>query len=181
MCDIQETELWDVYDADRIRTGRTVARGSAAADAAGVYHMVIHVCIFNARDEMLIQQRQPFKRGWSNLWDVTVGGSAVGGDSSRAAAERELFEELGLRMDFEHARPAFTINFDNGFDDFYLAETEVDLLALTLQYEEVQRVKWASKAEIFRMMESGEFIPYHTGLIEMCFAMRGQTGAIRQG
>ena len=48
---------------------------------------------------MLIQRRQPFKRGWSNLWDITVGGNAIAGDSSRSAAERETRAELGLSLD----------------------------------------------------------------------------------
>ena len=87
-------ELWDVYDKDRVKTGETMERGSAFAD--GAYHLVVHVCIFNSKGEMLIQQRQPFKEGWPNLWDLTVGGSAVAGESSGEAAKRELFEEIGI-------------------------------------------------------------------------------------
>ena len=73
-------ELWDVYDKDRIKTGKTMVRGAEFEPDS--YHMVVHVCIFNSKGEMLIQQRQPFKEGFPNLWDVTVGGSATMGDSS---------------------------------------------------------------------------------------------------
>ena len=52
-------ELWDVLDRDRRLTGRTMRRGDEMA--AGDYHLVVHVCLFNAAGEMLIQQRQPFK------------------------------------------------------------------------------------------------------------------------
>ena len=48
-------------------------RGEPMKD--GDYHLVVHICIFNTDGKMLIQQRQPFKDGWSNLWDITVGGS----------------------------------------------------------------------------------------------------------
>ena len=68
-------ELWEVYDKDRQKKGRTMVRGGKIA--ANDYHLVVHICIFNSKGEMLIQQRQPFKHGWSNLWDVTVGGSAL--------------------------------------------------------------------------------------------------------
>ncbi len=170
-------ELWDVYDKDRSKTGKTMVRGEEFAE--GCYHMVVHVCIFNAKGEMLIQQRQPFKEGWPDMWDVTVGGSAVSGESSQDAIERELFEEIGLRYDFQKIRPQLTINFDKGFNDIYLIEREVDLDSLCLQPEEVQRVKWASQEEIFRMMESGEFIPYYEPLLQLLFEMRKGYGTIR--
>ena len=58
----------------------------------GTCRLVVHICLFNARGEMLIQQRQSFKSGWSNFWDVTVGGSAVAGegkpDRGRARSTR---------------------------------------------------------------------------------------------
>lgn len=70
-------ELWDVYDENRVKTGRTLERGKPEKIQKGEYRMVVHVCIFNSKGEMLIQQRQPFKRSWSGKWDLTVGGSAV--------------------------------------------------------------------------------------------------------
>ena len=63
-------ELWDVYNYDRTKSGRTMVRGDKME--GGAYHLVVHACIFNSRGEMLIQQRQPFKQGWSNMWDITV-------------------------------------------------------------------------------------------------------------
>ena len=53
---------------------------------------------------MLIQHRQPFKSGWSDLWDITVGGSAVSGDTSQTAAEREVLEEIGYKLDLSNIR-----------------------------------------------------------------------------
>lgn len=109
---------------------------------------------------MLIQQRQPFKEGWNNMWDLTVGGSAVAGDTSSQAAEREVFEELGLKIDLSDVRPDFTITFPTGFDDYYLIRKDVELSELVLQETEVQRARWADKEEILKMQEEGTFIPY---------------------
>jgi isopentenyldiphosphate isomerase len=167
-------ELWDVYDINRNKTNKTMVRGEPFEKDN--YHLVVHVCVFNSNGEMLIQQRQPFKKGWSNMWDITVGGSAIKGETSQSAAERELFEEIGLRVDFKNIRPHITINFDNGFDDVYLIEQEADINELSLQYEEVQKVKWACKEEIFSMIESGEFIPYYQSLIQLFFDTRKQYG-----
>ena len=171
-------ELWDVYDKDRIKTGSEIERGGILE--TGEYHLVVHVCIFNSKNEMLIQQRQPFKEGWPNMWDITAGGHSVAGESSSLAAERELFEEIGCKMDFSNMRPRFTVNFEEGFDDYYLVEVEEDKIEiddLSLQYEEVQQVKWASKDEIFHMIDQGDFISYHKSLIEMCFDMKSRHGA----
>lgn len=171
-------EQWDLYDQYRYKIGKLATRGDELAK--GEFHNVIHVCIFNSKGEMLIQQRQPFKQGWSNLWDITCGGSAVAGDTSQQAASRELLEELGIHYNFDNMRPQFTINFKRGFDDYYLIELDVDLSELTLQPEEVQAVKWASQEVIFEMMESGEFIPYYKSIIGFIFEGRHQYGSIRQ-
>jgi len=163
-------ELFDLYTADREKTDQTMVRGDPTPE--GFYRLVVHVCIFNPEGQMLIQQRQPFKRGWSNLWDITVGGSAVSGDSSRSAAERETFEELGLPIDLSDIRPTLTIYWEHGFDDYYVLTRSVDLNTLHLQYEEVQAVRWASKEEILQMIDSGLFIPYEKSLIELLFFRR---------
>ena len=130
-------ELWDLYTKDKEKTGRTHQRGLPMPE--NYYRLAIHVCIFNSKNQLLIQQRQPFKKGWPNMWDVTVGGSAVAGDSSTQAAERELFEELGLKLDLSGERPFLTMNFSGGFDDFYIIEQEIDLAGLRLQPEEVRQ------------------------------------------
>ena len=168
-------EQWNLYDLDRIPTGEIHERGKPMP--AGRYHMVVHVVIFNAKGEMLIQQRQPFKEGWPNLWDITVGGSAVAGDNSRTAAQRETLEEIGLAIDLTDALPKLTIPFDVGFDDIYTLVMDVDLTALTLQESEVQAVRWASEAEVLQMLEDGRFIPYHRAFIELLFALRDSRGA----
>lgn len=167
-------ELWDVYLEDRTKTERTIVRGEKFQN--GEFHLVVHACIFNKKGQMLIQQRQPFKTGWSNMWDVTVGGSAVQGDTSQTAIMREMKEEIGLDIDLQNVRPHMTINFDVGFDDVYLIEKEIDSSKLILQKEEVQAVKWATKEEIIKMIDEGVFIPYYKSLIELFFESRFHYG-----
>lgn len=168
-------EEWDLYDRDRIKTGKTVKKGDRFE--ANEFHLAIHICIINAEGLMLIQQRQPFKEGWPNMWDLTVGGSAGTGESSHQAAERELFEEIGYRVDLSNQRPIFTINFTRGFDDYYVIEANPKLELLQLQSSEVQNVKWASKTEILTLIDGGDFIPYHPSVINMIFDIRKASGA----
>ncbi len=110
------------------------------------------------------------------MWDITVGGSALSGESSQTAIERELFEEIGLKIDLQDAQPHLTINFNEGFDDVYLIEKEININDLVLQYEEVQGVKWAALEEINKMIDDGVFIPYYKSLIQLFFDMRKQYG-----
>ncbi len=168
----KDDELWDAYDADRNLTGETLRRGDPVPE--GRYHLVIHVCIFNKKNELLVQQRQPWKKGWPNMWDVSVGGSAVCGDDSRTAAMREVREELGISMDLTKMRPRFSINFPRGFDDFYLVEQEVDTDTLKLQEEEVRAARWVSREEALHMVDTGEMIPYF--FLEQLFDMHSGYG-----
>lgn len=165
-------ETRDIYNIDRLPTGRTAVRGEPIPD--GAYHMVIHVCIFNSEGKMLIQKRQPTKKGFPNMWDVSCGGCSIKGETSRETVHRELKEELGLDLDFENVRSSLTVNFDHGFDDFYLVNADVELSSLKLQAEEVQTAKWASMEEIFAMIDSGCFIPFFKSFIHLLFDIRNK-------
>ena len=103
--------------------------------------------------------------------------STVTGESSQQAAGRELFEELGLRLDLENTRPHLTINDINCFCDIYLLEHEIDIDSLTLQYEKVQAVKWASREEVISLLETNQFITYYKSFIELLFDSRKKYGS----
>ena len=173
-------EHMDLYTEDRQKTGKTMVRETTMPE--GMYRLVVHLCIFGNDGRLLIQQRQPFKHGWPNLWDISMGGAAQAGDTSQEAAEREVREELGLSIDLKGTLPSFTVSFGEGFDDFYIVTRDVDLSALRLQPEEVQAVRWAEKEEILSMIRDGTFIPYHETLIDMMFYYRNHRGThIRPG
>ena len=169
-------ELWDVYDENRIKTGRTLERGNYEKIQKGDYRMVVHVCIFDSNGKMLIQQRQPFKRSWSGMWDLTAGGSAVSGDTSLSAAVRETSEEVGVTLAPDELRRVLTIQTECVFDDIYVVQKDLDETALKLQTEEVAQVKWASADEIKAMIREKIFIPYHESLIDLLFFMKDHDG-----
>lgn len=168
-------ELLDLYTDERIRTGMTADRSRPIPE--GFYVQVVHICVFDTKGRMLIQQRQPFKKGWPGMWGVSVGGCAVAGETSRNAAERETLEELGLEIDLSNDRAAVTVNFDHGFDDYYVLSKEPDLSMLKLQPEEVQAVRWADEHEILKMIDEGIFIPYEKSLITLLFTRRNNRSA----
>ena len=163
-------EWLDLYDEQRRPTGGRMARGGYPPE--GSYFTVVHLCLFDARGRMLIQQRQSGKREYPDLWDVTAGGAVQSGETSVEAAHRELLEELGLDLDLTGQRPYLTVNFPGGFDDVFLLEGEADAAALRLQQEEVQDARWATLEEIQAMRRRGEFVPYYPSYLPTLFEMR---------
>ena len=162
-------ELWDLYDKNRVKTGETAVRGGDPIPE-GRYHIVVHAAVFNDRGEMLIQRRQPWKDVFPGLWDISVGGSAVAGEDAPLACFRELDEEVGLSLDgIRNGRAVFTVNFGNGFDDYFVDHWNGDPASLTLQESEVRAVRFASREEIAEMTAAGTSIPYHPGLMDLLF------------
>ena len=163
-------ELWDIYDIDRQPTGGTGVRGEALG--SGEYHMAVHIGIFNSEGKLLIQRRCLQKDTFPGAWDISVGGSALKGETSRQAMHRELLEELGVDIDFSDIRPKLTVNFEHGFDDYYLICRDIDLAGLKLQEEEVMDARWADLDEILGIMDRGEFLPYMKSFIRLLFDMK---------
>lgn len=162
-------EKWSLRDRNRIVTGETMIRGDKIPE--GRYHLVVHCACF-CGNRMLIQKRQPFKEGWSGKWDITVGGSAIEGEDSSTAIQRELEEEVGIYHVFTGI-PAMTVSFGRGFDDIWIIERDdIDITALTLQESEVEKVAWATKDEILEMIRTKEFISYAPAFIEMLYHLK---------
>lgn len=161
-------EYLDLYDVNKTRTGETIARGTKVPD--GRYRLVVRVIIFNSKGQMLIQQRANDRNSYPNKWDFSVGGSVESGETSSEGAERELLEELGLKVNLSGKLANFTINFEQGFDDFYIINYDINAEDIVFQKEEVQAVKWAERDEIIAMIRSGEFIGFRESLVDMLFS-----------
>lgn len=170
-------EIFDLYDQNRQKTNKTIERGQPCPD--GLCRLVVHLCIFNKKGELLIQQRQSTKKSWPNMWDVTLGGCAIKGETSKQAIERELYEELGIKHDFSGERAYLTINFKNGYDDFYIIQKDVKLKDIKFIDDEVQNVKWATKDEILKKLDNKEFVQYYPSFINALFEMRARRGVFK--
>ncbi len=162
-------ELFDLLDSNRRPTGETIVRGNRLPE--GRYHVSVHVAIFNERGEMLIQQRQPWKESYPDMWDVSVGGSVIAGETSHEAAIREVREELGIEISPD-LRPILSTPFHDGFDDMFTLTMPLELSALTLQAEEVKDARFASLDGIYALLDAGSFIPYRKEYLALLFALK---------
>lgn len=60
-------KLWDIYDINKIKTGRTVERGLYKLKK-GEYHIVVTGIIMNSKNEILITKRAKHKR-FGLMWE----------------------------------------------------------------------------------------------------------------
>lgn len=171
-------ELVDLYNEDRIPLGKTEDRQvQRTRNTPGEYRIVVHVCIFNSCGEMLLQQRSMEKAAFPGLWDVSAAGGVNAGETSRQGAEREVREELGYALDLTGVRPSVTVNYEGGFDDFYLVvRDDLRTETLTLQEEEVADVRWASEEEVLYLLAEGRFLPYPASFLRFVYEMRDTFG-----
>ena len=162
-------ELWDCYDKNQVtQKDILLVRGKPIQD--GQYHLVVHACLFNNNNEMLIQKRQANKNIFPGLWDFSVGGSALTGENIHQAMQRETREEIGLELNFSLVQPAMMMTFDHGFDYYFVGKIRESIEELKIQKEEVQEVCFASLESIEKLLEEKKFVPYKKSFVELLFA-----------
>lgn len=150
-----EDELWDVYDMEGRKTGRTHRRGEPLQP--GDRHLCVHVWVQNAAGEYLITKRNA-RKSMGGLWECT-GGCVTAGEESLPAALREVKEETGLKLD--PARAELLLCWEGEFFlcDVYRFRQDFTLSALTLQEGETDEARAADEAAIRTMSAAGEFVP----------------------
>jgi len=62
----------------------------------GMLHPVVHLHVFNNKNEFFLQKRPLNKKVQPGKWDTAVGGHISYGDSLEEGLKRETFEELGI-------------------------------------------------------------------------------------
>ena len=105
---------------------------------------------------MLITKRHPDKKA-GGQWEF-VGGGVLAGETTSIAAVREVWEEIGVRLNKAELCCLETYAKKNYFLDVYLVRKDIDLAETRLEPMEVVDIRWADDAEIERMIETGEMV-----------------------
>lgn len=148
-------ELWDIYDENRVATGKTHVRGVPMGE--GEYHLVADVWTVNERQEVLLTRRHPDKP-YGLMWECT-GGSVLSGETSVEGALRELFEETGIRAKEEQLLLIHSIRQKERFVDTYITRQNVVLKDITIQLEEVVEARFVPFDELTEMWKQGIVVP----------------------
>ena len=94
-------ELLPLVDANGQVIGKAL-RSQCHSDCT-LLHPVVHLHVFNVKNELYLQKRSMSKRIQPGKWDTAVGGHIAYGEEVLTALGREAREEIGL-TDFEPVR-----------------------------------------------------------------------------
>lgn len=76
----------------------------AVVHARGLWHRAVHIFVFNAAGDTFLQKRSLAKDSSPGLWTVACSGHVDAGEDYDTAAQRELGEEIGVRLPAPPAR-----------------------------------------------------------------------------
>jgi isopentenyldiphosphate isomerase len=122
----------------------------------GLYHRLVRVLLFNNKGEVLLQWRSATEDTFPNTWDQSAGGHVDANEDYEIVAYRELEEELGVKDVKLTLLGKFYTEGNIGekiikrFNTIFKADYTGDFI---LQEEEVEKVKWFSKEELFKEIE----------------------------
>lgn len=152
-------EYFDVLNEEGNYTGKVESREKCHKE--GLWHKAVVVFIINSKEQVLLQRRSTNKKLWPNMWDVTAGGHVLAGEFGFQTIIRETKEELGIELDksemiFLGSSRSSNVKGDiinNHFNEYYIANKDIDETKLKLQEEEVSEVKWIDKNEIIEKIK----------------------------
>ena len=151
------SEIWDIYDRNKNKTGRFHKRGLPLNKDD--YHIIIHAWVVNSNDEVIITKRHESKRICPNMLECTEG-SILAGESSVEGAVRELEEEIGLSFKKEEAvfLTSFVLEESNTIVDSFMFRRDVKIEDLVLQENEVSDVLIVNREKYLEMCKKGDII-----------------------
>ena len=159
----ENREIWDLFDRGGNRTGETFVRGfgNFRNIPEGRYHLVVDLLVIHTDGTFLLTKRSETKDVYPGYWEASAGGSAVSGEEPLQAAERELYEETGLRADsLELVGVSFREN-SHGLYYSYLAKVSGDKDRIVLQDGETTDYKWVDRTGFLSYVDSAEAMTAH--------------------
>jgi mutator protein MutT len=158
-------EFWDIYDKDKRKTGKTVARGDVLNDDE--YHLIVFGIICNSNNEFIISKRA-VNKSYPETWEFT-GGAVICGESSHEAILREVKEELGIKLNSKGILVgSFVTEARNSYyADVWYFEEDIDISLIKCQFSEVIEAKLVDKQVIDKLNEEGFFMPGNNKVYEI--------------
>ncbi len=157
-------EYWDIYDANKKKTGRTMKRNDWCLKD-GEYHLSV-LGVIRRSDGRFLITRRVMTKAWAPGWWEVSGGGVQAGEESFDAVCREVREETGL--DVSKAEGGYMFSYhrenpgegDNYFVDIYRFEMDFEESDVHIQREETMEFRIASLEEIRELASQGIFLHY---------------------
>lgn len=145
------SQLIDVLSDSGLRTGEILPR--AEIHRLGKLHRAVHLYLFNADNDLLLQRRSLTVDHAPGVLGISVTAHVDAGEFSSATVRREVQEELGL--DAAQMKIDFLFSFfqeailhemyiDRQFNDVYVTRVDIDPERIEFDRAEVAEVKFVS-------------------------------------
>lgn len=145
-------ELWDILDENGNPKGYTHERGKPVSD--GDYHLVVEVFVTTPDKKLLLMRRHPAKP-FGDSWEIT-GGSAVAGEDSLTAVQRELSEETGINLPKESFEFRSVHKGRHAIYHFYHVQADITLDDIVLQENETVGALLVTADKFSELYAAGE-------------------------
>ena len=157
-------ELWDIYDENKERTGRTMKHNDWNMKP-GEFHLTVLGVLMRPDGKYLITRRRMDKEWAAGWWEVPGGGVRAAEDSKDAVI-REIKEETGI--DVTNAEGGYAFSYkrvnpeekNNYFVDIYHFKFDFDLSDVQLNTCESINCKCVTLDELISMNQEQSFLHY---------------------
>jgi isopentenyldiphosphate isomerase len=140
----------DIFDVVNERDEVIDSKPRSEVHRLGLLHRAVHVLVFNAEGKIFLQKRSMKKDRQPGMWDSSASGHVDSGEDYDTTAVREVWEEIGLRLDKTPTR-LFKIDAceetDQEFVWVYRCESEGPF---KLHPDEIDEGGWFSPKEVSR-------------------------------
>ena len=155
-------ELWDIYDINKNKTGRTMVRNDWTMREGDYYLSVLGV--IHRTDGRFLITRRAMDKAWAPGWWEIPGGGVKAGETSFEAVCREVLEETGVDVSKAQGGYRFCYHRENKGQnyivDIYRFEMDITDKDVKLQTDEDIDGKFATLDEIKAIAEEGKFLHY---------------------
>lgn len=126
-----------------------------------IQHDIVRAASIIIRDKngnFFIHQRNSCKKLFPNLFGIGAGGHIENGETIKEAAERELFEETGLKTSLKYL---FKVNYksESYMSEMNVFETVTEIKELNTDNGEWQWSGWMKKEEVDKLFEDKKLCP----------------------
>lgn len=157
-------ELWDIYDINKNKTGRTMVRNDWTMKEGDYYLSVLGV--IHRPDGRFLITRRAMDKAWAPGWWEIPGGGVKSGETSFEAVCREVLEETGVDVSKADGGYRFCYHRENKGQnyivDIYRFEMDITDKDVRLQTDEDIDGKFATLDEIKAIAEEGKFLHYNS-------------------
>jgi isopentenyl-diphosphate delta-isomerase type 1 len=142
-------------------SGKVVGRATRRECHSGskILHPVVHLYVFNSKNDLLLQKRAMNKDIQPGKWDTSVGGHVSYGESVETALLREVREELGMEKFVPEFLRCFLFESDVEKELVYSYKTVYDG-PFRFEKNEIEQIRFWSITEIKNHYGKAVFTPH---------------------